>query len=246
MATLDRGDGITRFGFDLGAVFVDQPYDLVLRPELFGQYVADSGIGIYGGLPFAASIGDDDTSPPGDQDAFAIANIELGGLFVLDSPTLSWVFRLGVAGFTADSDLDGALTNAFASMARFTDFALAVPDAAYIRFAVSPLVHTGKLVLRFDVGFDAGFDDAGAAHELVRVNLAGGIDLDTVALSLESTNLFTPDDFGAGEQALHSLAFTVRFMGERYQPFLAAGAPLDDQLRDAKFFVSTGLQVVFR
>src|SRR5688500_17768902 len=74
-ATLDRGDGITKLGLDLGLTLLDDtPYDAALRIEPYGQYVLDSGFGFYGALPISASFGDDD-DPPGDQDDVALGNL---------------------------------------------------------------------------------------------------------------------------------------------------------------------------
>src|ERR1044072_8629082 len=68
MATLDRGDGISKIAVDAGLTFVDYPYDLALRLELYGQYVARSGFGLYGAMPFTMSFGapsdDEDPVPP--------------------------------------------------------------------------------------------------------------------------------------------------------------------------------------
>lgn len=51
MATLDRGDGITKVGLDLGYSSLDTHYSGALRFELYGQYVLPSGLGFYGALP---------------------------------------------------------------------------------------------------------------------------------------------------------------------------------------------------
>jgi hypothetical protein len=243
-ATLDRGDGITKIGLDLGLTFLDDnPYDTALRLEPYGQYVLDMGLGFYGALPLSASFGDDD-DPPGDQDDVALGNLDVGMLFVLHGETVSWVFRGGVALPTADDEPDGALTNFFAVWPRLTDLALAEPDATRIRLAVSPLVHKKKLFLRADVGLDLATDDA--ENHLVRVNVAGGVDTGTVALSLEIASLGSLDD-ADDEDWFHTLAFAARFMTKSLEPFLAVGLPLDSSLREGiDLFVSGGIQVPFR
>lgn len=248
-ATLDRGDGITKFGLDLGLTFLDESlYDSALRLEPYGQYVLDSGLGFYGALPITASFGDEDDPIAGDQDDVAIGNLDLGLLFVLDGPTLSWVFRGGVGLPTASDDLDGYLTNVAGVWPRLTDLALIHPDATYIRLSLSPLVHVNKLFLRADVGFDIGIgDDEADADELVRLNVAGGVDLGVVALSAELVTLGELDDEGDDEDYLHTFAFAARFMTESLEPFLAIGLPLDDSAREAvDLFVSGGIQATFR
>lgn len=244
MATLDRGDGITKVGLDLGYSSLDTHYSGALRFELYGQYVLPSGLGFYGALPIAHSFGD--APEPLPQPATALGNIDLGLLFVIEpSPALSWVFRAGVGVPTASSSRDGAATNFAAVWPRMTDLALAVPDATYVRLGISPLIHASNVFLRFDIGFDIGIDDAGGADELFRFNAGAGFDLDVVALSLELANTASLDDFDDGDEFIHTLALTVRFMGEQLQPFLSAGMPLDDNLRDAvNLFVAGGIQIV--
>jgi len=243
MATLDRGDGITKIGIDLGLTLLEHPpYDMTLRLEPYGQLVLDSGLGFYGAIPISMSFGGDDNPPPLPQDATALGNVDLGLLYVIGgNPDWSIVFRGGVAVPTASDGLDESATNVYASFPRMTDVALAYPNAWYVRLGVSPLYHAGKLFLRADLGFDLGLDDDGA-DELVRLNLGGGIDLDMLALSLELVNTanLDVDDWN------HGVAVTVRFMGESLQPFIAVGTPLDDGLRDSvNLFVSGGLVVAF-
>jgi hypothetical protein len=246
--TLDRGDGISRIGLDLGFTLVDDPaYDAALRLELFGQHVTRSGFGIYGALPIARSFGGGDAPAP--EDATALGNLELGGLFVAEpSPDISWVFRVGVALPTADDDADGALTNSFATYPRLTDLALVVPDAAYVRLAVSPLIHMRTVFLRVDVGVDLGIDtgDAETAEHLARFNVGAGIDFDTFALGIELVNSVAFDEFSSGDQFVHALMLGARFMGESLQPFLGVGLPLDDSARErVTLFFSGGIQYVF-
>lgn len=247
MATLDRGDGISKFGIDLGFTSHDSPiYSSTLRLELYGQYVTNSGFGLYGALPISRSFGADDDPADSPENASALGNLELGGLYVLtSSPSLSVVFRGGLALPTAADDRDGATTNAFAFYPRFTDVALATPNAWYVRLGISPLIHVDNLFFRFDVGFDIGSDDDDFADELFRLNVGGGIDLGVVALSLELANLYTLDEFDDDDEFISTVAFTVRFMGEQLQPFLSLGTPLDDVRDSIPFFLSGGLQVVF-
>jgi hypothetical protein len=255
MATLDRGDGISKLGIDLGLTFLDlSPYDEALRIELFGQYVTRSGLGFYGALPLARSFGApdamEDPEPPDlvPNNATAVGNLELGGLYVATmSPRFSWVFRGGVALPIGTSGRDSAATLVAATFPRLTDLALA-SDAWYLRLGVSPLIYFDKLFIRADLGFDLGFDDddvAGDEIDLFRINVGAGVDLGVVALSLELVNLATLDDFGDDETFVHTLALTARFMGESLQPFLTVGAPLDESRRDvATLFVAGGISIV--
>ena len=243
MATLDRGDGITKVGIDLGLTVLEHPpYDMALRFEPYGQYVTASGFGFYGALPISMSFGGDDNPPPLPQNATALGNLDLGLLYVMATdPSWSLVFRGGLALPTASDGLDESATNAYAVFPRMTDVALTNANAWYVRLGFSPLVHANKLFLRADLGFDLGIDDDDA-DELIRLNAGGGVDLDVVAISLELVNIANLD----ADDWSHSVAVTLRFMGKSLQPFIAAGTPLDDGLRDAvDVFVSGGLQVAF-
>ncbi len=248
MATLDRGDGITKLGVDLGFTFLNfPPYESALRLEIYGQVVTKSGLGFYGALPLASSFGAaDDAEDPLDllpDNATAFGNLEVGGLYVTNvSPRFALVFRGGLALPTATSGRDAAATLAYATFPRMTDLALA-SDAWYVRLGISPLLYVDRLFFRADLGFDIGMDDN--ANELLRLNVGVGYDFGPVAAGLELANLGTLDDFGDDEDFIHTLAFTLRFMGEQFQPFLSVGAPLDDSRRDAvEVFIAGGIQIV--
>ncbi|HEY5928408.1 MAG TPA: hypothetical protein VIV11_42270 [Kofleriaceae bacterium] len=246
MATLDRGDGITKFGFDLGFSSLEEPpYSAALRFDIYGQYVTDSGLGIYGDLPISRSFGGDgEPCPPQFCNATGLGNLDLGLLYVRSGETLSWVFRGGAALPTSnDGPFDG-LTRVLATGPRLTDIALASNDW-YFRLSVSPLIHLDRVFLRADIGLD--IDIGSEDYHLLRINAGGGIDLGTVALSLELVNTATFGDFdGNDEDFYHALAFTVRFMGEQLQPFLSVGTPIDEYRRDViKFWIAGGLQVAF-
>ena len=246
MATLDRGDGITKVGIDLGFSSLDPPpYDATLRLDLYGQYVTLSGLGFYGSLPFSMSFGGEGMPrPPEAENASSLGNIDLGLLFVQSGDTLSWVFRGGVALPTSTDGTDHALTRYLASAPRLTDLALASDDW-HLRLSISPLIHADRFFARADIGFDLHIGDVD--YHYLRLNVGAGYDFDVVALSLELVNSATFGDFdGNDEDFFHSLALTVRFMGEQLQPFLSFGLPIDEYRRDVvKFFISGGLQVAF-
>ena len=250
MATLDRGDGITRLGLDFGAVFTDDDIvgiDAALRFDVFGQFVAYSGLGLYGSLPISVLVAE------GDNDS-ALGNLEVGGLYVIDSPTMSFVFRGGVALPTsADDDIEEILANLLGTWSRLTDVAQAVPNATYVRLAFSPVYHDGGLFLRADVGVDlevkehentiavAPGDDP---DNLVRVNVGGGIDLGTVAVMAELVNLASSSSYESDDDLIHTFAVSARFMGQSLQPYFTFGLPLDDSSRQLiDFFVGAGLQI---
>jgi hypothetical protein len=246
MATLDRGDGISKIALDAGMSFVEYPYDLALRLELYGQYVTRSGIGIYGSLPLTASFGapsdDEDPVPPDAiaNDAASISNVELGGLYVITkSQMLSFVFRLGISTPTATDGRDERETRFAGVMPRSTDI-VNITGNWYARLGFSPLIYADRLFLRFDLGFDIAFEETDP--HVLRFNLGGGVDLGPVALSLELAN--SVSFFDGNEDFVDVLALTARFMGERFQPYVAIGAPLDSTRDAIQLFIAAGLQFV--
>jgi len=246
MATLDRGDGITKLGLDIGFSSInDPPYDAALRFELWGQYITSIGLGFYGAVPLAHSFGGEGRPPDTEaNDATSLYDIDLGALYVITGQSMSFVWRGGVGLPTATGGIDERLTRYYAAVPRLTDLALATDDW-YIRLSFSPLVHVHRFFARADIGAD--LNAQGDDYHYLRLNIGAGVDLDLLALALELTNTIS---FGSGffteERVFHSLAFTIRFMGEHLQPFLAVGVPLDDYRRDRiQFFISAGLQVAF-
>jgi hypothetical protein len=248
MATLDRGDGISKLGVDVGFTSLrDPPYDAALRLELYGQFLTRSGFGLYGAFPVTRSFGGEgEPQPPDGPEAYnrtSLSDLDAGMLYVIESGILSWVFRAGIALPTSTDGRDPFLTRYYGSAPRMTDLALAAGDW-HVRLSISPLIHVDRLFVRADIGFDidAGSDD----YHYLRLNLGAGVDLGPLALSLELANTGTFGDLDREEDFFHTVAFTLRFMGKQLQPFLSVGSPIDDYRRDdVAFFLAGGLQVAF-
>lgn len=249
-STMDRGDGFTKIGLDLGFVSLDSPpYDAALRLEPYGQLVTSSGLGGYFALPLARSFGSGED--PEREGQAALGDLDIGGLYVISGFDVSFVFRLGLVVPTASEDVGDFATNLFAAQSRITDIAMVNPDAWYARLAFSPLIHVSNFFVRFDLGVDIPFaEDNYRADPILRLNLGGGVDLGVVALMLELAtigDIDDDDDDELGDEDLyHTGALTVRFMGEALQPFLSIGMPIDDAVRDqVDFFIGAGIQAVF-
>jgi hypothetical protein len=252
-ATLDRGDGISHFGLDLAWVKLDPPpLDSVLHLELFGQFVAQSGLGFYAAFPIAKSFGDGPAEMELDGEA-SIGDLEVGGLYVISAPELSWVFRLGLVVPTASEDGGDYVTNFYGQQFRLTDIALVDPNDFFARLAVSPLYHAHSVFLRIDVGVDVPFaeddEDAYQADPIGRLNLGAGVDLGQIALMAELATIveFDNDDVDPDNDrdVFTTAAFTARFMGPQLQPYLTLGIPVQEYIRDTvRFFVGGGIQGV--
>ena len=246
LATLDRGDGITKLGLDLGFSSLEKPpYSAALRFEIAGQYLLQSGLGFYGAIPLSMSFGGDGPPPPAEsaENAASLGSMDLGLLFVQSGETLSWVFRGGVVLPTASEGAFDGLTRYVATGPRLTDLVTATDDW-YVRLSVSPLIHADRLFLRADLGLDLNAD--GDNYHFLRLNVGGGIDLGTVALSLELVNTAAFGDYTSEEDFFHAVALTTRFMLHRFQPFLSVGLPIDEYRRDfIKLWIAGGIMFEF-
>jgi hypothetical protein len=251
-ATMDRQDGSSFLGGQLGFSFLDQvaldgpdaPDATGLRFDLYGQYVGRSRLGIYGALPLSHVFLEDF------EDESAIGNVEAGGIYILRTgPGTEFVLHAGLTLPTADdgsgADISKVATNFISTWPRLTDIAQAWPHALWLRLGVSPIIQRGYLILRADAGLDAAlssddeFDDPSA---IVRLNVGGGLDTGRVALLGELVTLANAAD-EAGEDIVHTLALSARFRAGGIEPGLAIGLPLDDRVRDLiDFFVIVGLQ----
>src|SRR5688500_14998520 len=120
MATLDRGAGITKLGFDLGfSSLADPPYDAALRFELYGQYVTYSSLGFYCALPLSRFVRcEGEPQPPELYNRTSLGNADIGLLYVTKGRELSWVMRGGVVLPTSSDGLDEAFTRYYATAPR--------------------------------------------------------------------------------------------------------------------------------
>lgn len=244
-ATLDRQDGESRVGGQLGFNFFDD--DVIGDPtsvgiQIYGHYVAPSGFGGYGILPINyinVDLGPDEDS------ATAFGNIEGGGIYVIRQRQIDWVLHAGLTLPTAEADdLLGFEANYFGTLPRLTDFALIVPEAFAIRLGASPIFRSGQFVLRADVGFDVflAADGPDEPDPFVRLNVGGGVDTGTFAILGELVNHATTDN---DTNWAHTFAVSARFRSGALEPGIALGVPFGsdtdyDELVD--FFLVAGLQ----
>lgn len=252
-ATLDRQDGTSFIGGQLGLTFFDD--DLLagtsltgVRFDLYGQYVSASRLGFYGNVPLSHVIIEDF------DDETAIGNVEGGVIYILRTgPGTEFVLHGGLTLPTADdeepdAELGGFFTNAISTWPRLTDFAHVWPKTVWTRLGVSPILQSGLLVVRADLGVDIALnsdEDFGEPDPLIRVNVGGGLDTGTFAVLGELVSIINTEDDTADEDenALHTLALSARFRGQTLEPGIAFGIPLDESVRDfIDFFLIAGLQ----
>ncbi|HKE13990.1 MAG TPA: hypothetical protein VKB80_03920 [Kofleriaceae bacterium] len=251
-ATMDRQDGSSFIGAQLGFTFLDQvaldgpdaPDATGLRLDLYGQYVSRSRLGVYAALPLSHVILEDF------EDESAIGNVEAGAIYIVRTgPGTELVLHGGITLPTADdgpgADISKVVTNFISTWPRLTDIAHAWPHALWVRLGVSPIIQRGYLILRADAGVDAALssdDDFDDPSAIVRLNVGGGVDTGRVAVLGELVTLANAED-EAGEDLVHTLALSARFRAGGIEPGLAIGVPLDDSVRDfIDLFVIAGLQ----
>ncbi|HLU67372.1 MAG TPA: hypothetical protein VKZ63_13900 [Kofleriaceae bacterium] len=244
--TMDRGDGESRVGGQLGWTFFDDDGGDVtgLRFDVYGQYVAPSGLGGYGVLPISMLFFD---TVAGDESETAIGNVELGALYVIGGETADFVLRGGITLPTADDELEGQIANVFAVFPRLTDLAHAVPEGMALRLSASPILRSGQLILRADAGMDVFLAAEGPDEPdpFLRLNVGGGIDTGTVAVLAELVNIGNLEELDGEDDFAHTAAISARFRAGSVEPGIAIGFPLDDALEDAiDFFIAAGIHGV--
>ena len=242
---LDRQDGISRLGLQLGFGFFDEPpgVDITsLGAQAYGQYMMPNGFGFYGILPFNyLSV----EAGPNDESESAIGGIELGGIYVIPGAQVDWVLHGGIVLPTASDDPDGATANAFGSFMRINDILLAYPELTALRLGVSPVLRQGQLVLRFDGAIDVPLAADGEEPDpLIRLNIGGGLDTGSFALLGELVNVVsTEDNDGNDNDVINVFALTGRFMVGAFEPGISVGFPLDDELNDLMdWYLAVSLQ----
>ncbi len=245
-ATLDRQDGESKIGGAVGWTFFDDDafgpdQDVsAARFDIYGHYVAPSGIGGYGQIAFSSIFTDE-------EDESGIGNVEGGVIYVIRTGMHDIVLRGGITLPTADDD-EGSIANIFATWPRLTDLALAAPETFWLRLSASPILRAGQFVFRIDGGIDFAVSSDGEEPDpFGRLNIGGGIDTGSVAILGELvtlTSLGDDDDVaGDDEDFIHTAAISARFRLGSLEPGIALGFPLDEDIREGiEFFLIAGLQ----
>lgn len=232
---LDRQDAASRAGGDVTYLALDSESDVtLLRIDLHGHYVdPKTGFGGYAQVPIATYFGDGESGS-------AFGNLEIGGIFVpkLKSPEVGVVLHAGITLPTGPSpnDEDG-IVGAVAGYLRPADLYQVIPRSATLRLGASPMVRSGKVFGRVDLGLDVNLyiDDGdsefsqdvdSAAHFAV----GGGLDLGGAAVMGELSVLRIFED---DAESLVVGAVSVRGTGPKIQPYGALSIPLSpDDLGD--------------
>jgi hypothetical protein len=248
LALADRQDG----GSWVGGAFTWAPVDeasigsgSLMRLDVAGQYVSESGLGGYVQAPLSLIQADI-------RNAAELGNLEGGALYALGAGPAGLLFRLGLTAPTAAASDEGGYANILSSYLRPSDFALAWPRTVWARASSSAILQLGPALVRGDAGLDLALaaldDELDTADPLLRVNAAAGFDSGLLAFFGELsaiTGLGNNDDVGVYEQDLMTTAALSAHLGlPAIEPSLAIGVPLHSDVRDLiSFFVSAGIKV---
>jgi hypothetical protein len=159
----DRFNGDSRLGIELSYLALRGDFTGGDRGgDLHAHYVdSGSGLGGYASIAYASAA----THYDGDLGYFGSAgNLELGGLFATTvSRNAALIFRVGGVIPTApDDNIDNEAANVAVASRRNTDLALALSRAKGARVSVSPILRSGDLFARFDLGVDTIWTNYGS------------------------------------------------------------------------------------
>jgi hypothetical protein len=227
--TTDRMDATSRVGGELSYLFLSGNADgTAWRFDLHGQYVdPNTGFGGYASIPFTLATGGGDSNTGG-------GDLEVGGFFIpkLATPGFSIVIRAGLTLPTASRDEGSSLVNSIVGAgSRPSDLYQMIPRGTSLRLSLSPIVRSGNVFARADIGIDKNLDADGNAEidAFLRLNAAVGIDLGNAAIMAELVNIHT---FGNVQDSwIDQLSFATRLRMPTVEPYAALGFPLNRATR---------------
>ncbi|HEX3765168.1 MAG TPA: hypothetical protein VHW23_41010 [Kofleriaceae bacterium] len=231
--------------FNLNTSSPDAP--TLFRAAAHARFVDPAtGLGAYVRLPFAFATGTGNTSSVTD-----LGDLEVGGIFAPrpgDSP-VGVILRAGVTLPTGEKGEAGAI-GTVANLLALPDLYNSLPGATTLKFGVSPVLRSGPVFARLDLGLDWNVDaDNATIGKALHFNVGVGADVGPGSIMLESENATLFSDSVAGGSASDSVtvdAFAVsgRLNAGRASPYLAWVFPVDKDLRDIfGFMVTAGIEL---
>lgn len=240
---IERLDASSRAGIDISYIRLnthgstgDRP--TLLRFEGHAHYVDKaSGFGGYVQVPLAyasASTGTGTSTTITD-----VGDLEVGGIFIpkLSIPEISLVLHAGITTPTGENDTEAGIGIIESALA-LPELYNALPKGVTGKFGVSPIVRSGSLFARLDVGLDWNFHANGVtAGKGIHYNLGVGVDLGKVAVMLESENLTIMDETDANGNTgsggtLNAAAVSARADAGMVSPYLAVVIPIEHDTSD--------------
>jgi hypothetical protein len=214
----------------------------LLRVAAQARYVdPGTGLGAYGRVPFAYAAG-----TGGSKSITDVGDVEIGAIF---SPRrtadgLGVILRAGITLPTGESK-DSALVGTLANYLALPDLYNSLPQATTLKLGVSPVVRSGPVFARLDLGLDWNLDAKDTTiGKALHINVGVGADVGPAAVMVESTNvtLFS-DRPTANSESVNAFALSVRFDARPSSPYLALVLPVDDDLKEVVgFMVTAGIE----
>ena len=194
-----------------------------VRLDLYGQYMAATNagnFGFYGTVPlsYISIFGESESE---------VGNPEIGGLYAPQISGVELVLRAGITLPVLDET--SGFVSVLSGFGRLTDFTTQAPTTTLLRVSGSPMLRSGALVGRVDVGLDVPLssDDQVNIESSARINLAVGADLGQFVLAGELANLVV---LGEETEAIHSLGLSAHMKLGDVQPFVGLVVPVDSDL----------------
>jgi hypothetical protein len=233
--TLDRVDGLSRAGVDLSYTHYDSDaFDVTpLRIGLWGQYVADSGLGGLVALDLSYATGDGESES-------AIGNLEVGALYAADLGSLQGVGRASLLIPTASDELADFATNVAGIYSRLTDFTHSSANSTWLRLSASPVVRRDAILVRADAGFDLAVstEDGGDADPFLHANVALGYVQGPHQISAELVNVFILGEDDTSRASSLGASYRGTFGG--LSPYAGAFLLLGEEGNNLPDFALTG------
>jgi hypothetical protein len=246
-ATLDRANGTTGAGVDMSFILGKADFPTVQRLDLHGEYMHDSGLGLYGAV--AVSRVSIDAMDFGSQTA--LSNGEIGAQARRRVGEFTLGARAGLVLPTATGGDEGALVNLLAGQRRYADIMTALPDVTAARLGVSASWHRGMVFARADIGADIALSQPKGSEidPIMHANLAVGAVSGRFSGALELVTAATTGTLDENDERFkHSAALSLRYAPAGIGglvPSLNIVTPLDDRERGELISIGAGLSKAF-
>lgn len=129
------------------------------------------------------------------DEAQAVTNLELGGIYRATGPQGALAVRVGVVLPTGPGEDDG-LADAFLPISHFatrrpSELARAIPDSTVLRLGIAPSTQSGALFARADVGIDVFLDSPSDDNPdpFYHIDLAAGLKQGAGAATIELSSV---------------------------------------------------------
>ncbi|MBP6848318.1 MAG: hypothetical protein KA201_31445 [Kofleriaceae bacterium] len=169
---------------EVGLGIYDDADDTLFSTSLTAQFMGAQHVGGYARID-AMTL----------DEAQAVSNLELGGLYRAAGPQGALAVRAGLVLPTGPGE-DDDLADAFLPISHFatrrpSELARAIPDSTVLRLAVSPSTQSGALFARADLGIDVFIDSPSSDNPdpFYHIDLAAGLKQGAGAATIELSSV---------------------------------------------------------